>query len=110
MRFLIILLLLWSSVSFCNIWDKPALKNLILTVAASHGIDPVFMLSQAYAESSLDPKAINKNEKKGGPSRGLFQIQLSTAWRYCKLTRKDLYDPVLSADCAAQIHIANLPR
>lgn len=80
------------------------IKHQIIKTAKEFNLDARILIAQAYAESSMNPKAINRFEKTGGPSRGLFQIQKGTARHHCKINVRQLMVPKWNIRCAAIIH------
>lgn len=73
--------------------------------AGGYDVDPDMLIAMAWIESAFDPRAVGD----GGRSRGLMQIQATTAE---DITRRlggrgysspdDLFDPALSMDFAAR--------
>jgi len=90
---------LWNT----NFFKSDRLKLEIAVGAMEYGLDPLIMIAQAYAESSFNPKAINLTER-NYPSRGLFQIQFPTAWQQCKLSKRQLMNPLWNIRCAFIVH------
>ena len=79
-------------------------RALVARVAFEAEVPPDLLVSICTVESSLNPKAINRNDGgKGRHSIGLCQIQLRTAkWLGFRGTQKELYDPETNARFAAK--------
>jgi len=87
---------------------RSEIMDLIIKMSGQYNIDSKVMLAQAMAESGFNPLAINKTEKTGHQSMGLFQIQTTTANGTCGLNPKEIMNIHNNIKCASIITSKNL--
>ncbi len=79
--------------------DRIAMIDAVIKAAAKHGVDPIWLLAVAYAESRHNAKL--KGDK--GKSHGPFQMTISAARAAYKRTKvTELYKWETAADVAAK--------
>jgi soluble lytic murein transglycosylase-like protein len=96
---------LFVSVGFAVGASSVVAKDCFTLAGERHGIDPLLLVAIAEIESSMDPRALNKN-RNGTYDVGLMQINSTHLPRLRKvgITKRQLIDePCTSIDTGASI-------
>src|SRR5260370_27264220 len=88
---------------------------LVLDASYRTGIEPALLLALIWHESAhtFDPRSVNNQEPKGGPSVGLMQVQLATgrgALGEPRLTLEQLFDPRTNVPAGSNYLLSQLKR
>lgn len=102
---------LWKILILCALCAPQVSSACWKEAAVEYGVNEYLLYAIAKTESSLNPKAINRN-KNGSYDVGLMQI--NSSWfptlRKFGIAEEDLYDPCVSIHVGAWILADNMRR